>query len=105
MHGSVICIVGLYAICSKSAFREYLTDPDKILQANVSRTQISGFKILAPRAKGAQKWRRKSGCFYNWYNQVVFRCNGIDRHEIRAKTSIGVLALLNLNRGILKIFS
>jgi len=36
-------------------------DPDKILQAYVSRTQISRITILAPWAKGAQNGGGKDG--------------------------------------------
>jgi len=38
------------------------------------------------------KWRRKSGCFFSKeHNEVTVLCNGTDRHEIPAETSIGVL--------------
>ena len=89
MHDSVICI------CSKSAFREKklrqtLTDPDKILQSYVGRTQISRVKILTPCAKEAQSGGER-WVFCEGYIEFAFLCNGTDRHEIPAKTSIGML--------------
>jgi len=66
-------------------------DPDKILQHIVGRTQISCAKILEPWAKGSQNGGEKSGSFFcNGYNELAFLCNGTDRHEIWAKTSIAV---------------
>jgi len=38
-------------------------DPDKILQACVSRSQISRVKMLAPWGKGAQNGGEKGGSF------------------------------------------
>jgi len=72
-----------------------LTDPDKFHQ--VGRTQISGVKILASWAKGAQNGGEKSAsfCNCNGYNELSFLCNRIDRHEIRAK-NVNRCALLNL---------
>jgi len=89
MHDSVICI------WSKSAFHELLrqtaTDPDKILQVYVGRTQISCVKILAPWAKGAQNGGEKGGSFFcNGYNELAFFVAG---HMVMKfwKTLIAVL--------------
>jgi len=56
----------------------------------VGRTQISRVKILAPRAKGAQIGGEKVDVVCNGYNELAFTCNGTDRHEIGAGTSIGM---------------
>jgi len=45
----------------------------------------------------------KDGCFCNAYTELVFLCNGTDRHEIRE--NVNRCALLNLNTKILKVFS
>jgi len=57
----------------------------------VGRTQISRVKIWAPWAKGAQSGYEKVNVFGKEYNEVAVLCNATDRHEISAKTSIGVL--------------
>jgi len=55
-------------------------DPNKILQAYESQTQISQAKILAPWAKGAQNGREKRGCFFSVMGtmkiELAFLCNG-----------------------------
>ena len=71
--------------------RQTLTDPDKILQAYVGRTQISCVKILVPLAKGAQNGGRKC-VFLLRYSELAFLFKG----------QIGMK--LNLNRRILKLF-
>jgi len=45
-------------------------DPDKILH-DVSRSQISRVKMLAPWAKWAQNGGEKSGNFCNGYNEYT----------------------------------
>jgi len=74
MHDSEI------SICSESAFREYLrqtlTDPDKILQVYLGRTQISGVKTLTSWAKGVQNGGEKMGVYCNGYSEVVFFVTG-----------------------------
>jgi len=60
-------------------------DPDKILQAYVSRTQMSRVKTLAPWAKGVQNGGQKVHVFCNGYNELAFLCNGTDPYEIWAK--------------------
>jgi len=62
------------------------TNPDKILQTYVGRTQISRVTILAPSDKGAQNSGEKVGVFCKVYNELAFLCNGTDRHETRAKS-------------------
>jgi len=44
----------------------------------------------------------KKVCFCNWYNELVFLCNGTYRHELREK-NVNRCPLLNPNRRILKI--
>jgi len=74
-----------------SLFWQTLTDPDKILQAYVGRTQISCVKLLEPWTKEAQNGGGMRGSFCNGYNELPFLCNGTDRHEIWAKMSIADL--------------
>jgi len=47
-------------------------------------------KFWRPGPKG-RKMAAKDACFFNGYNELAFLRNGTDRHEIREKTSIGVL--------------
>ena len=56
----------------------------------MDRCQISRVKILALWAKRMQNGGEKVHVFCNGYNELALLCNGTDRHEIPAKTSIGV---------------
>ena len=71
--------------------QQTLTDPDKSLTAYVGETHNSRVKILALWAKTDKNGGKKVGCFCKGYSEHVFLCSGTDRHEILAKTSVGVL--------------
>jgi len=74
--------------CSKSAFRELLrqtaTDPDKILQVYVGRTQSHLLKFWRPGPNGRKVMLKRVGVFVTGTMNLHF-CSGKDRPEIWGK--------------------